>query len=982
MTDTRQIFQTATTYTAQEQTPTVLGNAPVTKEISAGNSVTPAITTQVAPVALQFTATNMGESNIPDPRLFKFLSDQFGFSEQKLFQVFKNLSDLTTTDEQVRKLLQKVLQDITTSSDVFDRVWTAFRTHTSSTTNSELFQKDFAKVLLDVSNSSDLLSTDVGKYLADVTALANLSQAVILVGKTLEDQTIGFSDVLSTIVDFNRTFNDTVFTTDDFFGSANIDDDQYADVYKVVLEWINLPETFAVDLDRPGVEDQASSSEQAYLHPQIPKTDQTVTSDLQFADIAPAKLDQTSTLEQQAFDVIKPDRVDQATVTEQQAFDVIKPDVVDQVANQDLVVKTIGQTSLDQFSAQNELYNFDVDKPDLVDAALPTDQAALDFTRPASDDQLSISELLLTKLIGVNINEIDYFLEDYVFDTTNYTFKAVHANDEITQVVVTKQVEELVDATDDFEGAANIDDDQIASVGKVLSEHITFSDAFDRLVNYIRLFAETALLLEQVELDATKVAADQTSNSELTSFDSHKVANDTATTPEVQLFDVEQISSDQIVASEQAVLATSTVQLDQTTASDDFSKFYEAVRIFSELTQTTELVEQLVERVSTEQATFTDLVTQTIAKISLDQAATSEQQTFDFFGVYNELVDATDDFEGAANIDDDQIALVDKVLSNYVANTETITTVAEFYRTFLEVALNTDLATLDFAKSVLETVTIAETVALDFETSRTETAAISETVAADFSTSRTETVVQTDLFTQSIEPAKFENVSTTETTNYDSSLDKRETSTTSEVVDVDFSTSRDEVANILQLFISEWDAYRSFVEGIQQTDVVDLHTGKPVEETALTSELQTFDTNKRPLDVTTTSETVGKDATTELTELVDATDDFFGAATAGDDEYFTFDKVLVEHLTNSDITTTLADFNRSVNESQILSEVFAAVTNKALSDISNSSDTVTLLTAPAKLESVSTSQTISLTLQSYFSEDYAQLGYTGETYTY
>jgi hypothetical protein len=947
-----------------------------------GNIVTPTVDTpQTHDHLLKVVVTGLGEENVPDPRLFKFLAEKFGLQEQKVFQVFKSLSDLSTTQEQVSKLLQKVLTDITTNSDVFDRVWTAYRTYTDSTTNSELLQKDFAKVLADVANAPDLLRTDVGKYLADVTALANLSYAVILVGKDLQDQTIGFSDVLTRIVDFNRTFEDTAFMTDDFYGAANIDDDEYADVYKVVLEWLGITERFAVDVDKPGILDQATSSEQAYLEPQLPKFENVVTSEVQssFAEII--KSDQISNTEQQVFDLNKPDRLDQVALSEQASIDLAVP-YFDQATNTDEVANTVGQTSSDQFSIQNEEYAFDVEKADRVDQASIVEEVAKDFSRPADDDQVSIAELLLTKLIGLNINEIDYFLEDYTFDITDYTFKAVHASDQITQVVVTKQFEELVDSTDDFYGEANVDDDEYASFDKVLADYGTFSDAFDRLVSYIRLFTETAALLEQVELASTKVVADQTANSELVNLDGYKVTNDQATTLETRLVEVQQVSEETATSSEQAYLATSTVYSDQATNSDEFSRFYEAVRIFTELTQTTERVEQLVERVSSDQAGFTELVTQTVQKLSLDQATTSEQQTFDFYGVYEELVDATDDFYGAANIDDDEYAAVDKVLADYATNSETITTVAEFYRTFLEIAASTDLATFDFAKSVLEVVTTSEVFAVSFATSRTETTNTSETVSSSFDTARTETATQTDLFTQSIEPAKYETVATSETTNYDVSLDKRETAITAETVQQDTTTTKTEVAAILETFISEWDAYKSFTETVTQSDTVGLDTNKPATETTTTSDAPVLDTNKRPLDTTTTSEIVGKDSTTEFSELVDATDDFYGAATVGDDEYAAFDKVLADYATNSDVATTLTTFLRSVNESQILSEVFAAATDKALSDITNSSDTVTLLTDSSKLESVSTSQTISLTLQSYFSQDYAQLGYTGETYTY
>jgi len=982
MTDTRQILLTATTYTGQTETANIVGNAPATSEITSGTPSSLPIVSEPSDLLLDVRVNGMGEENIPDPRLFKFLADKFKLSEQAVKDVFKNLSDLSTTEEQVRKLLQKVLEDITTTSDAFDRVWTAFRTYTDSTTNTELLQKDFAKVLADVANAPDLLRTDVGKYLADITALANLSVAVMLVGKDLQDQTIGFSDVLSTLVDFNRTFEDTVFTSDDFYGAANIDDDQYADVYKIVLEWVYPTETFAVDVTKPDVEDQATSSEQAYLEPQIPKFDQFTKFDLQTAHPQLVKLDQTSNSEQQSFDVDKPDRADTATTIEQQAFDVTKPDLVDQTSNTDQVINAVGQTSSDEFTAQNEVYSFDVDKPDRTDQATAAEQAALHVTKPADSDQLTISELLLTKLIGLNINEIDYFLEDYVFDITDYTFKAVHARDQITQVTVTKQVEELVDATDDFYGEANIDDDQIATFDKVLADYVSFADAFDRLVSYIRLFTETATLLEQVELTATKVLADQTANSEQVSLDNNKAVADQTVTAEIQTFNVQQISQDQTVSAEQAYLAVSTLQADQTTSSDDFSRFYEAVRQFTELTQTTERVEQLVERVSTDQSTFTELVTQAVAKILLDQTSNTEQLVFDISAVYSDLVDATDDFYGEANIDDDQIATFDKVLADYATNSDTVTLVADFYRTFLEVAATTDQATFDFAKSVVDLATLSERFAIDFGTSRTETATTSETVQQDFSTQRTETVAQSDLVTQSIEPAKYETVTTAEALVYDTSLDKRETATTSETVQQDFSTPRTDLASILELFTSEWTALRDFSETATQTDLVNLHTGKSASETITNAELQTFDTNKQPLDVATTSETVAKDSTTEFSELVDATDDFYGAANIDDDQIAVFDKVLADYASSSEVVTTLTDFNRSVNESQILSEVFAAVTNKALSDITNSSDTVTLLAALSKLETATTSQTISLTLQSYFSQDYVELGYTGETYTY
>ena len=1131
MTDIRQVSQTATIYTGQVQTSNIVGNAPVSSEIASGIPGALPVITQMNDVALEFKATNMGEENIPDPRLFKFLADEFKLPEQVIRDVYKKLNDVYTTQEQVVTLVQKVLADIGTTSDTFSRVWTAYRTYTDSTTNSdqairdfgktvqdvtttadsfdrvwtafrtyldatsnqeelkadfakvladvattqdsfdrvwtaftsytdtfttqEQVQQSFEKVLEDLAHAPDLLTTDVGKYLADITALASLSYTVMLVGKTLEDQTIGFSDVLTRIVDFNRTFEDTAFMTDDFYGAANIDDDEYADVYKVVLEWLGITETFAVDVTKPDLVDVATSQEQIYNSPQIVKNDQTSNSDLQTSSTEPVKLDQTITSEQKSFDVVKPDRQDTASTQDQPAFDaeIVKSDTtsnsdlittawtvyrtyldsttnseqtqfefekvladlgvtldefstvwtayreyLDSTANSDLLQASFTKVLEDLLALQDTIslepgkYNedfiatsddqyFDVNKPDLQDQAVAADTPAIETQKPF-EDGISVAELLLTKLIGLTVNEIDYFLEDYIFDITDYTFKAVHATDQITDLVFAKQVEDLVDATDDFYGTATAGDDEYVTLDKVAVDYAGFYETFDRLVDYIRLFSDTSTLLDQLQFANTKVLVDQTSNQEFTSFDSSKTTSDQANTQETKLFDVAQTSADQASTAEQIAFAATTVYSDQATNTDDFNRFYEAVRIFTEQTQSSEFVQQLIERVSSDQSIFTDLVTRTVEKLTLEQTTTSDLQTIDVSVVYTDSIYSTDDFYGAANIDDDEYASVDKVVMDDAVTSETITTVADFYRTFLEVAATTDLATFNFAKSVLEIVATSETVAIDFSTSRTETAVTSETVSQDFSTARTETVTQSDLYTQSIEPAKYETVVSSETVNYDTSLQKLETAATSETISQDFSTPRTETAVTSEIYTSQWDAYKTFTENVLQSDVSTLDTAKPVTENTVTSDTQTFDTTKRPLDTTQTSETIGKDATTEFSELVDATDDFYGAATVGDDEYADFQKSLVDYATNSDLVTTLTDYQRSVNESQILSEVFAAVVNKALSDITNSSDTVTLLTNSTKLESVSTSQTISLTLQSYFSQDYVELGYTGETYTY
>ena len=1023
-------------------------------------------------VEVSVVLTGLGEENIPDPKLFKFISDEFGLDERVLKQVYKNLLDVSTTQEQVRKLLQKVLADATTNSEVFTRVWTAFRQNTETTTNTELLQKTFAKVLLDVVNSPDLLTTSVGKYLADITEFANLSYAVILLNKNLQDQTLGLSDVLSTIVTYNRTLTDSAFMTDDFLGSANIDDDQFAIVYKVVLEWLDINETISITVSKPDIVDTSIITEQAYLEPQLVKSDQTSNSDLQTKLVNLAKIDVLNYSEQQSFDVTKPDILDTAQIQQEIELNSVIPQA-DTITNSDLIVLAVGKSELDSGFVQDQVI-FDVENI-LQDVSSNLEQVEKTSNKTVTADVFSVSELLMTKLIGININEIDYFLEDYTFDLTDYTFKAVHATDSITSFVTAKTIQELVDATDDFLGAANIDDDQIASIDKVLVEYIGFYEAFSRVVTYIRLFTETAQALEQIELSAQKLFTNQTTNTDIVVLDAAKQAVDTAITQELTSFQTTQITTDSYDTTEHIVLTTLVPKTDTINNSDVVTKFYEAIREFTELTNASIQVEKLVESVNSDLTVLTDTIQQTIAKVLLDQITNTEQLVFQFEASYFDLVDATDDFFGSANIDDDQIASIDKVVVEYVQNSETVITVAEFYRVFAEISSSTDTATLAFAKALLDTTITSETIAKDITTTQQELFSSLDVLAVSFATTRQEAVSQADLFTQSIQPNKYEIVTTSEATVYEVTQQKSETILVNELINANttkiiadnivslatgggqnffgvsaetagffrvlnrggnwnefyanwtngtwsivgqptwtiinvvqdtndtdtilvtitggvfesgasyaFSgnTYTSDIATILETFITEFVAYRDFYELITQTDTVTLTPAKNLNEATTNTELLEFAANKTLLDFSSSTETLAKSVTTELSDLLDATDDFAGAANIDDDQFAEFQKSISDYAAGSEVFSTLVTYLRTVTESQILSDVVTVSSNKALSDTTNSSDTVTLLNALSRTESVSTSQSISLTLQSYFSENYAELGYTGETYTY
>ena len=288
-----------------------------------------------------------------------------------------------------------------------------------------------------------------------------------------------------------------------------------------------------------------------------------------------------------------------------------------------------------------------------------------------------------------------------------------------------------VDATDDFYGLANIDDDQIASFQKVIIDQTTLLDQFIRQVNFYRSLSDiTSGITESSSKDInpnyrdqfntselnskniSKITQDQTANSEQVKFTSTKILNDQLDATD-DFYGLANIDDDQI-ASFQKVLAdylTGTtdytskninkILLDQSTNAETINKLLNKIYLDQTLLaqQNTKLVakvfndklnslidtnSKIYSKNTLDQTTSSDLnikvVQQNLVDIarSLDNRLVSTsksivdqtqlQETVNFLRIttvyYFDQVDATDDFYGLANIDDDQLASVGKVLAS------------------------------------------------------------------------------------------------------------------------------------------------------------------------------------------------------------------------------------------------------------------------------------------------------------------------------
>ena len=125
----------------------------------------------------------------------------------------KRFNHQFTKSDQVRFLLNKASTEIISSSDL----------------NSILINKRLAET----AGVSEALAILLQKPFTDSYIINDLSTRAYASTKL---DVLGTTDIFSRLVDFNREFADSVTTTDDVLGLANIDDDQIAYFNKVLVD--------------------------------------------------------------------------------------------------------------------------------------------------------------------------------------------------------------------------------------------------------------------------------------------------------------------------------------------------------------------------------------------------------------------------------------------------------------------------------------------------------------------------------------------------------------------------------------------------------------------------------------------------------------------------------------------------------------------------------------------------------------------------
>jgi len=349
--------------------------------------------------------SNMGEDSIPNPNLFKRTQD------------FYNVSDIILISIGYSRKLSSTFN----ATDTF-----------STKTNFNRSFKDYA------------LSNDSYKTF-------KLSKNIINIFKA--------NDTILNTVSFKRKFTDTIFPTDDFYGLANIDDDQIININKNLVSIINNQDIHSV-----------------YL--------------------AIKQLDKTSNTEQKYFKLIKP-LLDKTTSYEQ-SIKILTKVNSDFLDNNDLAIINNTKVLLDNNTLIDTKYIY-YDKVakdifSIIDTPVYTSTKVLlettniqDLISKSWEAFRNFRSTTLTRESNLFIIKPVYLelfstIDRTVLNTKKNIQDTYITTDSINNVIsYNRNIVDIVDAFDTFYGTAGAEDSQSTSFGKGIADYAS-------TIEYINIF--------------------------------------------------------------------------------------------------------------------------------------------------------------------------------------------------------------------------------------------------------------------------------------------------------------------------------------------------------------------------------------------------------------------------------------------------------------------------------------------------------------
>jgi hypothetical protein len=514
---------------------TAITNIQTVLPISAGADVLPIVVANLpnsdstvaasTSINVKVIVTNMGEEVVPNPNLFK-RAQEYYTAIDSLTVTYKSLKfDQIAVSDQFQTLVQyrRVFQESKTTNDSY-RIVTMRKGIRDTVSNTELVAKRVQKLFNDTFSRTDVKQIRYGKNL--LNSVGTTTELVKLAYKKAADDSVNSTDLLTRVVSYKRTFTEYIDATDDFYGSANVDDDQIAQVGKTLVSWL-------------------------------------ASTDIKSIRLASVKLDFASVLDQKSVRLTKPFS-DTETATDQVRFNPGKA-LASPVLGTDTSIVNTGKKLLDTMPV-SDVKLVRAAKV-LLDTTIFGDQFRYLGKKVLGDSYVTSDVILRTWSAQRLFSENSSTAERLIFNTAKVsldtvapveltkfsTFKTLSTTysvgDLFTRAVnYNRVVTDFVDATDDFFGSANIDDDQTARIGKTT----------------IDLLSNTELLRFDLakQLKTSFIGTDTVSNS------AQKILLDGFTRSDIVNKSINKGTASNLQNSEQTVFAVQPVKLDTTLTSD------------------------------------------------------------------------------------------------------------------------------------------------------------------------------------------------------------------------------------------------------------------------------------------------------------------------------------------------------------------------------------------------------------------------------
>jgi hypothetical protein len=363
--------------------------------------------------------------------------------------------------------------------------------------------------------------------------------------------------------------------------------------------------------------------------------------------------------------------------------------------------------------------------------------------------------------------------------------------------------------------------------------------------------------------------------------------------------------------------------------------------------------------------------TRFVGKALADAPTLSEITVYSLQRTINELVDATDDFYGVANSDDDQTMFFSKSIPT---ETQTVSDTDNWALTkaATEGLNTTESTTYAATKALADNPSISEAVGYTYQKAVADTADAGDELNALFVTDDGQTMFMSKNFS---EPLSNSDAAVTAfgknpndylyTSDYLQPFDfgkgLTENPVTSQQVTYTFGTSRVDTSTVTDNSVysygrPEYDSVNAQREGPNFWDnyVDPTYMGAGYAGTGIPA----FDVEKAVSDAASNSDTLTYTMvySRTLSDSVNATDDFDGTATTEDDQTMTFAKGLSDTISHSDAHAFVVGMSRE--DAATFSDALTDLFGKAVTDSFTKSDLVTASVGKALADSATTSDNI------------------------